>query len=201
MSVFATAYLPFLLFAGPVLGQPIAAPGEYVTQNYELQVRSPPHTTICPLPNGWVGSDHGTVIFLSPPASCGGYGYASSDRGSVPDTPRIEVFYGYSLGDGAPRRTCHSEGWTRLLNHQRRTCRTNSSPDVRIEVSALFQADSPAEVNVALVTSSARMARDLRTFQAFTATVRTCSVRWVDSRTGRSYVGGSGMACPPTHWW
>ncbi len=188
-----------LFAAAAMLSQPIPAPRDYVTQNYDLRFPSPAHTTICPMPDGWVGSDHGTVIFLSPPAQCGGYGYASSDRGSTPDMPRIEVYYGYWLGEDEPRRTCRAAGWARLIGRRRRICRSDQEGDVRIEARALYHTDSEAEVDVALVTTPARLAGDLRRFQAFVVRVRTCSVTWFD-KSG-AHVAGSGPACPPTHWW
>jgi hypothetical protein len=191
---------PYLLAAAALASAPAPAPRAYVTQNYELRFLSPSHSTICPLPDGWVGSDHGTTIFLSPPAECGGYGYASSDRGSTPDQPRIEVYYSYWNDVGESHQNCRATGRVNLLGRRLRTCRTDVSGDVRIEAHALYRADSIAELNITLVTTPARLAADLRTFRAFTATVRTCSVGWFD-KTGTAYRAGSGPACPPTHWW
>jgi hypothetical protein len=81
------------------LAVPVAAPPVFVGGDYALTFQTPRKTTICALPSDWVGSNHGTVIFLRPPKRCGGVGYPSSSRGFSDDVPRIEVFYAYWLGD------------------------------------------------------------------------------------------------------
>jgi hypothetical protein len=203
MGFLLLTVLPYFIVAGALLGHPIATPRDYVTQNYNLRFRGPANTTICPLPADWVGSDHGTVIFLSPPTTCGGYGYASSQRASAPDRPRIEVFYGYAMDDDVPLPICRAVVRVTLLKRRRRACLTavEAAGDVRIEARAPYLADSPAEIDIALVTTKERMAGDLQTFRAFTATVRTCAVHWVDSKTGHTHVAGAGSPCPPSHWW
>jgi hypothetical protein len=60
---------------------PLPVPALYVTKNYGLMVRVPPRRTYCPLPADWVGSDHGTTVFLVPPADCAATaGYPSTAR-------------------------------------------------------------------------------------------------------------------------
>ena|SRR5215472_294217 len=49
---------------------PLPAPGLYVTSNYGLMAKIPKGLTYCPLPEGWEGSDHGTVLFIEPPSGC-----------------------------------------------------------------------------------------------------------------------------------
>ena len=81
-----------------VLAAALVAPPVYVSPNYNLSFRSPPGAYYCPLPKGWVGSDHGTILFLQRPARCGGAGYPSSSRGFEPaGLSRIDVYYGYRL--------------------------------------------------------------------------------------------------------
>jgi hypothetical protein len=191
--------IQLLLAVTVALGKPVPAPLEYVTQNYDLRFRSPPHLTICPLPDDWVGSDHGTTLFLAPPEKCGGAGYPSSDRGFTPDRPRIEVFYAFWDAEDAPPVHCHGVGWTKLLGRWRRICRTEDTGDVRMSVQAIYSAGGDAEVDVALVTTPNRLAADLQTFRKLAATIQTCTSTWSDQNG--VHKEGRGPMCPPTHSW
>src|SRR5271156_6676533 len=93
------------ILAAVAVSAPTPAPSLYVTENYALTFRTPPHTTICALPDSWVGSDHGTVIFLAPPRSCGRPGFPSSSRGFRGNVPRIEVYYAYRVEE-TPAPSC-----------------------------------------------------------------------------------------------
>jgi len=191
--------IQLLLAVTVALGKPVPAPLEYVTQNYDLRFRSPPHLTICPLPDDWTGSDHGATLFLVPPDKCGGAGYPSSDRGFTPDRPRVEVFYAFRDAEDAPPFRCHAVGWAKLLGRWRHTCRTEDGDDVRIGVRALYTAGETAEVDVDLVTSPRRLSTDLRTFRRLAATIQTCTSTWSDQNG--AHKEGQGPTCPPTHWW
>jgi hypothetical protein len=58
-----------LVVAAASLSTPIPTPPIFVAGDYALTFRAPPDTTTCALPPDWVGSNHGTVIFLRPPFS------------------------------------------------------------------------------------------------------------------------------------
>jgi hypothetical protein len=189
---------PLLLAAALVASA--AAPKSYVTQNYNLRFLSPPRTMICPLPKDWVGSDHGTTLFLSTPGECGPAGYPSSGRSSSIDAPRIDVYYGYWLGEDAAPVPCRALGAMNLLGQRRPLYRIDEHGKVRVEAHARYHAYGDAELTVGLVTTPDRLDADLRTLRAFAATVRTCQVIWFDRR-GRRQVAGAGSPCPKSHWW
>jgi hypothetical protein len=181
---------------------PVPAPPVYVTENYFLTFRSPAGAAICPLPDDWVGSDHGTTLFLSPPEICEGAGYPSSDRGFSPDEPRIEVYYGFAFDDGPPiTRHCRADGTIKLFRRTRTLCRGAAPGDVRFTAQARYSAGGPAELVITLVTRQDRLARDLQTFRAFAATARPCSVSFSDEHGKRGWAG-TGAPCPANEkWW
>ena len=72
----------------PVKSEP--AIGDFTSVNYPMTFKAPASAFFCPLSPDWVGSDHGTTVFLARPKACYGAGYPSSSRGFEPgDFPRI----------------------------------------------------------------------------------------------------------------
>ena len=68
--------------AKPLREPPPTAPrravGDFTSSNYAITFKAPDYTYYCPLPDGWEGSDHGTILFLASPSACYGAGYPSS---------------------------------------------------------------------------------------------------------------------------
>jgi hypothetical protein len=189
--------LAALMMAAAVTGAPQPAPPIFVSGNYALTFRSPADTTICPLAPDWVGSDHGTVIFLTPPHACGGAGYPSSSRGFSPEAPRLEVYYQYWLDDpDTPPPPCrHVIGRVRFVRKLRPLCRIAQGGMLRISVSARYTADNPAWVEVAAVTTPLRLKTDLQALKALSASLRPCRASWSTS-DGKSGTIGTGADCP-----
>ena len=172
----------------------------FVSHTYAVTFRAPPGLTYCRLAEDWTGSDHGTILFLSRPMACEGAGYPSSSRGFTPDTaPRIEIYYGNRLDgeDAPPLPPCHAISVIRFLGRMRPLCRTEDAGMVIVQVTAHYRADSPAEVAAALITTPARLGRDLRVLRALGATAHTCAAPWQDVQNRTRYTG-SGHRCPAT---
>jgi hypothetical protein len=175
--------------------RPKPDPPVYVTPNCALTFRASPKLTYCPMPKGWVGSDHGTTLFLVPPRQCGGAGYPSSSRGFLPpDTSRIEVYYGYSF-DEVPDRPCNAGGRFRFLGRMQTLCRDKAGRSFTLEVRGRYEADQPAEASVRLVTSSDRLSRDTEILVGLANSMRACRV------LGASPSLGTGAACPNAPWY
>ena len=122
--------------AGPSFTQPRPAPPTYVSVIYGLTFPSPPGTTYCPLPDGWIGSDHGTILFLEPPTGCGDAGYPSSARGFVSRrTPRIQLYYGYVVRDDPVGQRCPGPPVMEFLGRARPLCRSHDDGMVEVTVS------------------------------------------------------------------
>src|SRR5687767_6170802 len=125
--------VPLLMFAGPSGYAPAAtdgsepqpAPRQYMTGMYGLTFAVPDGATYCPLPEDWIGSDHGTTIFLERPGACGGSGYPSSSRDFASDPARISLFYAYWMGeDEPPPPPCKGVGSISFLGEARPICET-----------------------------------------------------------------------------
>ncbi len=171
------------------------APPVYATHNYALTFRVPPGATYCPLPANWVGSDHGTVVFLRPPRHCDGSGFPSSSRGFEPaDTPRIEVYYGYSIEDEPSVPPCDVAGRIRLIGSVRPMCRKRDGDLMVLQVDATYQADAPAEVSIRLVTTPARLERDTVVLRRLARSLSPCRV------SDATPPLGSGADCPEAGW-
>lgn len=183
--------------AAALLNAPIPTPPIFVAGDYALTFHTPPDTTTCALPADFVGSNHGTVIFLQPPKDCGGVGYPSSSRSFSENVPRIEVFYAYWLGDpGTGPKPCHRViGRIQFIAKARKLCQTDQGQDLRISVSARYTADIPAWVELTLVTTPRRLDADLKTFRELAGSVTPCKVSW-SSSDGRSGSYGVGQMCP-----
>jgi hypothetical protein len=178
---------------------PLPTPGAFVSEQYGLTFRTPPHSSFCTLPADWVGSDHGTVIFLARPKRCFGAGYPSSGRGFSGDPPRIEVFYGYDTSDDEADQKpppCKEIARAMFLNAVRPLCSALSRRGVAVSVSAKYQADVAAEASLTLVTSRARLKGDLSTFRTLLQSARTCTAAWHDDRGGKPFSTGTGPPCP-----
>jgi hypothetical protein len=195
--------------AAPVAPKPVPpqpAPPIFATEIKGLTFHSPPGAIYCPLPDDWEGSDHGTILFLSPPTSCYGAGYPSSARGFEPgETPRIEVYYDYWMGDGVETRPpCHKVGVARLFSKSVPLCRDVDHGMVVVSVWSRYMADIEAEVSLTLITTPQREAADIRTFVATADTVRTCSAEWSDSddktKKKKPFVIGVGPRCSGTYF-
>ena len=186
-----------LVVAAASLSTPIPTPPIFVAGDYALTFRAPPDTTTCALPADWVGSNHGTVIFLRPPKECDGVGYPSSSRSFSDDVPRIEVFYAYwfaAPGSG-PEPCGRAVGRIKFVAKARKLCQARQGQDLRISVSARYTADAPAWVELTLVTTPKRLAMDLGTFRQLARSVRPCKVSFSGS-DGKSASFGVGSPCP-----
>jgi len=177
--------------------KPLPAPSVFASFQYAVTFNVPEHTSYCPLPNDWEGSDHGTVIFLEPPAACYGAGYPSSGRGFEPlATPRIEVFYAYCTDD-----SCNATRNTRLFTSKPQLKTTTSDGLSVTTVQALYLADIPAEIDISLVTTPKDKSKYLGSFLALVASVRTCKATWFDSNKPKkpNYIG-HGTPCEKGQW-
>jgi hypothetical protein len=194
------------LAAAPIPGDavpPRPSPHLYATANYGLTFRSPPGTTYCPLPRDWVGSDHGTVLFLERPRSCGGTGYPSSSRNFEPAVARIELYYGFvARDDPAPLPRC-AGARIPFAGARRPICIRRQGNAVEAESHAYYALDppghhgnSPSEAIMRLVTRPDRLGRDLALFRRFATTVRTCTAHWPAMNGYPSSTVGVGRRCP-----
>lgn len=196
-------FIMVLLLCGgtAAAGSPRPAPRIYVTPNYALTFRAPARSTYCPLAPDWVGSDHGTTIFLSPPAACGtSNGYASSGRVYTPETtPRIDVYYGYWTEEAPPERCDSPAGRVRFLGRSRFVCQTRSGGLIADKVYGRYEADSPAEAYLTLVTTKDRYKQDFAAFVAMAGSLRPCRVR--QRMDGKTVSFGVGARCPARETW
>ena len=180
-------------------------PPVYATANYGLTFRAPPGTTYCPLPPDWVGSDHGTTLFLERPRSCGGVGYPSNSRSFEPDVARIELYYGYVTGETPrPLPRCPG-GRVRFVGSLRPICMNRDGATVRISLENRYVSDRnmerhgfPSELVLTLVTRPGRLGRDLVVFRRLATTLRTCSSLWPKANGHPAYLVGVGPRCPHT---
>jgi hypothetical protein len=187
----------------PPPSKPMPATGEYASGNYGLTFKVPEHTMYCPLPADWVGSDHGTVLFLEPPRACYGAGYPSSSRGFEPaDVPRIEIYYGYDLSeDDAKPPPCKAVGTAMLFGKQTNLCGGKWQELSTVTVSGRYMADEPAELSVTLAANPSELSRYIPQFTALVASTRTCSERWTDGKSNKkTFVIGHGPRCPDSLW-
>ena len=186
------------------VSNPLPTPSAFVSERYGLTFQTPRSSTYCALPNDWVGSDHGTVIFLAPPTRCYGAGFPSSGRGFDGNAPHIEVYYGYDLAEdeeGQKPPPCREVGRVEFLGKPRPLCQTTSRQRVEVMVSAKYIADQPAEATLTLVTSRARLEADLPSFEALLRSARTCTATWRDDKGGKPFTTGSGASCPTNARW
>jgi len=198
MTRFVTALvLALIADSAASANGPEPVPPIFVSDTHGLTFSPPKGSTYCPLPSDWVGSDHGTIIFLEPPRTCGGAGYPSSSRGFQPfNTPRIEVYYSYWDAEDAPAPpSCNPVGDAELFGHDQPVCSARTGALVEKTVRATYMADSESHVVITLVTTANRLQRDTIVFQDMVKTIQTCSS---DFRTnnGKSFTVGIGRTCP-----
>lgn len=184
--------------AAPCLaGPPKPAPAAYATPNYALTFQVPPGLTYCPMPADWVGSDHGTTLFLTPPKACGGVGLPSGGRGFTPArTPRIEIYYGWRSEDDPARPCRRPRGTVRFFGGRATLCRVRRDGLAGVELHARYRlSSSDAEAVFTLLTMRRRLARDLERFEALAQSARAC----VPEGAEKGF--GSGAPCPPGVRW
>ena len=195
-----------LLFSGasfsavPTFMPPRLAPAQYTTHNFGLTFRVPREATYCPLPKNWVGSDHGTTVFLEAPRRCGGVGYPSSSRWFEPRSlARMELFYAYWMGeDEPPDGPCHKVGSTIFLGARRAVCEERKGGSVIRTIKARYFADEEAQAILILITRAARLQSDMETFRATAASFRTCKLVWHAPKG--TFTMGHGAPCPRSGW-
>ena len=188
---------------------PKRATGDFTSTNYAITFKAPENAFYCPLPKDWVGSDHGTVVFLAPPKACYGAGYPSSGRGFEPgDLPRIEVFYAYDLDDpesGHKPPPCNAAGTTLLFGKAASLCQETKDGLTIITADGRYTADQPALLSATLVVSAADAPRFLPTFKAVLASIHPCRDKWEAAdehgKTLKSGYIGHGPACPNGQWY
>lgn len=177
-----------------------SAPSEFVTGHYGLTFKVPHGAVYCPLPRDWVGSDHGTTIFLQKPRDCGRAGYPSSDREFSPlNAARIQLYYGYVTWDDAdlpPKLPCRRVGSIRFLGGNRDVCEHREQGQIIREVEARYMSDNQAEAVLTLVTSPKRRNADMEAFQATAASMRTCTQKHDDPKG--EFTMSAGDSCPTT---
>lgn len=171
---------------------PLPAPPLYVTHNHGLAITIPRGLTYCPLPDDWVGSDHGVELYLVPPLSCGRAGLPSSDRDAAPERPAFEIFYEINTSDYVDSRYCHATVAVRVFEREVQACRRRDGEWITVEAGAGYTVDHERhDLVLTLRTTKSRYAADLFRFRAFAIGVRTCRPEWA---------GGRQPACPKTQW-
>lgn len=179
--------------------QPRPAPSHYATPNYELTFAVPRGATYCPLPRRWVGSDHGTILFLERPRWCGDAGYPSSSRGFEPEAvSRIEVYYGFALDDDTLPPPCHRVATMVFLGRAVPICEAREHGAIVRSVRGTYMSGSNAEAVLTLVSRPSRLARDMAVFQALAKSLRTCNGGW---RKPDGSAIGKRPACPKGVRW
>jgi hypothetical protein len=175
---------------------PKPAPPVFETEEHGLTFQTPQGSSYCDLPSDWGGSDHGTVIFLAAPKTCDGAGFPSSSRSFAPeDTPRIEIYYAYWMGeDEAPPPRCVQIGRARFLGHVHRICQIKDGRSVGATIRGLYMSDGASEAVFTLVSTPDRVERDLDAFKALVKSTRTCTATWGDGK--KSFTIGTGPPCP-----
>lgn len=182
-------------------GEAKTAPAEFKTPLYGLTFRVPRSATYCPLPKDWIGSDHGTTIFLEKFARCDGAGYPSSSRSVEPDDiANISIYYDYRMGeDERPAPRCHGVGTILFLGARRAVCEERDGRRITRWVTARYRADIEAEATLTLTTRANRLPSDMAVFTRTAQTVRTCKSVWRE-RKGRFAIG-QGPLCPKAARW
>jgi hypothetical protein len=193
---------------------PEATPRLYVTNNYGLMAKIPKGLTYCRLPEGWSGSDHGTVLFLEPPPACiPSHAYASSSRPTTEFAPAIYLYYEHNVaeidrgsGESSPPRTSAEYArqscdrpylrippGLRLLGRPAVGCRHDDGDRVEIALAALYWSRDEGVI-VTLSTTRKRLPQDLPMLAKVAGAVSVCRPNW--DRSKRLV-----PACPDAPWW
>jgi hypothetical protein len=158
---------------------PQRAHGRYTSQSYALAFPTVHGTWTCPIPPNWTGSDHGTILFLTPPARCYGIGFPSIARGFEPGTtPRIEIYYDRTFIDDGIRpltaKACRRVATVRLFGSDRPVCAMKAKAGLKtVRIASLYR-QKEYEVELTLVTTPARYRRDFATLQLLASVIGTC---------------------------
>jgi hypothetical protein len=202
--------------------QPRPVPPVYVTENHGLMASFPPGLTYCPLPKDWVGSDHGTEVYLVPPAGCGAStSYWSSDRSPGSRVPTIGLYYAYNVVEISPGSGRYSPPRTprealqiycrephapvpagiQLLGVVAAGCLIEDRRSVEVRVVGLYSVDRAMQevadhvLVVSLMTTRDRLRDDLGVFKVIAGDIRVCTPDWAKEVKGRS-------PCPlGVGWW
>lgn len=200
--------------AQAALEQPQPAPKVYVTDNYGLIATIPRGLTYCRLPEGWSGSDHGTVLFLEPPTGCiPSRAYASSSRPTPEFVPAIYLYYEYNVaeidrgnGKSSPPRTsaeytqlsCEKPfsrvpSGLKLLGKPASGCRHDGGDRTELSLAALYNSGHNGVI-VTLSTTGERFSQDLHTLSELASAISECKPSWDKQKSGRP-------PCPHAPWW
>jgi hypothetical protein len=181
--------------------KPRPTPHLYVTGNHGVRIEVPGGLYYCPLPDSWVGADHGSNLFLTPPSDC-----------DAEAAPRVSVYYGLNVaewdhGDGQerPPRTdaelrqdeCPRGGGKltdlRLLGRSVTGCTVQKGALVTISANVLYSLEhggigsgEPDHIlAVTLFTTSERLEADVVTFRRVLAGTSICTPEWAQTKVGR----------------
>ncbi len=207
LAVAAVLSIPLPLSAAALPAEP--APRIYMTPNYGLLMKVPAGYFHCPLPDGWIGTDHGTNLFFTRPAQC-----------DAASGPHIAIDYEHNVAEivradgteGPPRTAlefarleCRGGAilltGLHLLGAPAAACRGR---DGAIQSFAAVydlgprpaDEDAPAyTLSVSLVTTPARRAGDERALLRLIRGISVCTPDWAVAFHGRA-------ACPAgARWW
>jgi hypothetical protein len=188
--------------------KPEPAVGDFTSVNYPMTFKAPPNAFYCPLSDDWVGSDHGTTVFLALPKACYGAGYPSSSRGFEPgDVPRIDVYYGWDQReDDWKPPPCHAAGTATLFEKPVKLCRDLREGMTTVTANGYYTVDkSGVELSVTLVTKPIDANRYMPVLKALLATMHSCTATWraadEKGKIVRSGQSGHGPRCPPGQWY
>jgi hypothetical protein len=210
----AALMLSACLAAQTELLLPQPTPELYVTDNYGLMLKVPRGLIYCRLPEGWSGSDHGTVFFLVTPSGCiPSQAYPSSSRPTPEFVPAIYLYYGHNVaevergkGRSSPPQTsaeyaqlsCKKPflplppGLT-LLGKPAIGCRHDDGNKAEVSLKALFD-DKENGMDLTLSTTRQRLAQDLPMLAKVAQAITECQPSWNKKKLGRP-------ACPKAPWW
>jgi hypothetical protein len=193
---------------------PQPAPRLYVTSNYGLIAKIPNGLTYCRLPEGWVGSDHGTVLFLKPPSGCiPSHSYPSSSRPTTEFAPAIDLYYEHNVaeidrgkGESSPPRTSAEYAQQscdkpylrippglKLLGKPAVGCRRDDGDRVDIALAALYWSGNEGLI-VTLSTTRGRLSHDLPMLAKVASAISVCKPNWDKSKRALP-------TCPDAPWW
>jgi len=185
----------------PGVGQPQPTPPLYVTENHGLMASFPPGLTYCALPRDWVGSDHGTQVYLVPPVACGlSTAYQSSDRFPESRVPTIGLYYAFNVteiehkpGQFSPPRTPRevlsmycAEPHTRapagiqLFGVPATGCLIEHGRSVEVRIAGVYSYATATDglpdhiLLVTLMTTRDRFSNDLRVFKVVVGNIHVC---------------------------
>ncbi len=202
--------MAWLLLFAALLGVPAQrAPQRYVTPNFGVRLALPGGLFYCPLPNGWVGTDHGPTLYLARP-DC-----------TDPAGPHIAVDYEHNVAEHdfgdreeRPARTyaelrrfeCAGRAGRAvpLLGRRVAPCVEARPNAVSVTAWAVYDLEPPERwrdrgaqtLAVILATTPRRLAADMIMFRRVAAGASVCMPHWAKRTPGRP-------ACRefPGSWW